>query len=55
MPVEDLPQRIGLMGDLSEFADELEPAASLLSIFSMQPDMKHVHIIVKVPAAGVGK
>ncbi len=32
------------MGDLSEFADELEPAESLFSIFSMQPDMNRVHI-----------
>jgi hypothetical protein len=54
-PARDLPQRIEDMGNLSEFADQLDPSCAILGIFPMQPDTKNVHIIVKAPAIGGGK
>ena len=52
-PSDTLAERIGSLGDsLSKFADKLEPMESLLDIFSNQPPLEHLHIIVEVPATG---
>ncbi|KIL69383.1 hypothetical protein M378DRAFT_21547 [Amanita muscaria Koide BX008] len=48
-PRNDLVERIGLLGDISKFADELDPSETVLSLFPIQPPREHIHIIVKVP------
>ncbi|KAM6495491.1 hypothetical protein JOM56_008197 [Amanita muscaria] len=44
-----LVERIELLGDISKFADELDPSETVFSIFPKQPPREHIHIIVKVP------
>ncbi|KAF8638164.1 hypothetical protein AX14_010217 [Amanita brunnescens Koide BX004] len=52
-PDDTLAERIGLLGhDLSKFADGLDPSDTVFSIFPTQPPGDHIHIIVKVRAAG---
>jgi hypothetical protein len=49
MQADSLAERIGSMGDsLLKFADKLDPAESLFSIFSKQPPTEYIHIIVEV-------
>ncbi|KIL64993.1 hypothetical protein M378DRAFT_554864 [Amanita muscaria Koide BX008] len=45
----NLVERIVLLGDISTFADELDPSETVFSIFPTQPPRGYIHIIVKVP------
>ncbi|KAM6493348.1 hypothetical protein JOM56_011482, partial [Amanita muscaria] len=46
---DNLVERIVLLGDISTFADKLDPSKTVSSTFPMQPHRDHIHIIVKVP------
>jgi hypothetical protein len=49
IPAKTLTERISGLGELSQFATELqEPAGSVLDVFSEQPP-KGLHIIVQKP------
>ena len=53
IPEDTLVERIRSQGDsLSKFAKKMDSANVVLKIFLQQPDLEHVHIIVKVPDTG---
>jgi hypothetical protein len=47
IPEDGLADRIGLLGDISQFAVKLESAHTVLEKFPKHPRAKHLHIIAQ--------